>query len=496
MSGRKAKAKRKSAKKEAAAKPTPASAGARLDEFIIDNVRCFAGKHRVPIRPITLLVGENSTGKTTFLGCYQRFIDSLSMPPVRYPEGAFSRPPFDMGGFREIARATGGGKRRHREFRLSGSLALARPRPGTSALPLSLLYSFREYKGETSVSLLHIGFPDGDKLLVTEIPPEEFKPDQFIMVLRVIPGGGANSPAPRCALRIPDLGLRGLNYNQVVMNIVLSDWNNGENSIEDFPGMQNFLKGKFSANGRSPAFRDSALHENMQMFFSECVAVAPIRPMPHRNYEPVINGSPDYRFLVNISRMSRVNPQKWGRLRDCLVKFGVQSEMFSDFNIKNHGKGADAPFSMRVGVWGSEANIADVGYGVSQLIPFLGQVVDASLEKNLKHFLFQQPEDHLHPRAQVSFASFIADSAKNDGHTFLVETHSDFIVNRIRTHVARGDIPPDDVSLLYFERQKTGGAVKIHRIELNRNGEPAAPPKGYRDFFLHETQRVLGLRMD
>ena len=39
-------------------------------ELTLQDVRCFEGEQRGSLRPITLLVGENSTGKTTFLGCY------------------------------------------------------------------------------------------------------------------------------------------------------------------------------------------------------------------------------------------------------------------------------------------------------------------------------------------------------------------------------------------------------------------------------------------
>ena len=39
-------------------------------ELILQDVRCFQDEQRGRLRPITLLVGENSTGKTTFLGCY------------------------------------------------------------------------------------------------------------------------------------------------------------------------------------------------------------------------------------------------------------------------------------------------------------------------------------------------------------------------------------------------------------------------------------------
>ena len=40
-------------------------------KLVIEDVRCFVGRQEFNIRPITFLVGENSTGKSTALGCFQ-----------------------------------------------------------------------------------------------------------------------------------------------------------------------------------------------------------------------------------------------------------------------------------------------------------------------------------------------------------------------------------------------------------------------------------------
>ena len=520
MSGRKAKAIRKSAKKTAAEKSAsaPASNGARLEEFIIGNVRCFAGEQRVPIRPITLLVGENSTGKTTFLGCYQRFVDMLSIPSVRPPDGEFSRPPFFMGGFSDIARRVKG-RTKPREFRMGGVVV----RESGVVSPLVFVYSYGEEKGEASASRLAIGFPDGGELTISK---GKIVADKERSVIKGVPMVEVMLSGPRFRHALPSFNLWGddlLNYNAVVNTIGIGGAHPPSPPKEEivekirelgFPPrsrhahalkgprmnydrMRRFVEEKFHAPIASDEPTEGfILNANVIVSLGECVAVAPIRPLPRRSYESVINGNAEERFLAQMSRMSRINSKEWGQLRGRLVEFGVKSEMFSDLKLENHGQAADAPFSLRVNTRGVDANIADVGYGVSQLLPFLGRVVKASLEKERKHFLFQQPEDHLHPRAQAAFASFIADSAKKDGHTFLVETHSDFIVDRVCTHVAKGEIAADNVALLYFEQNKADGTVQIHRIELNRNGEPVAVPKGYRDFFQHETERVLGLRKD
>ena len=502
MSGERVKAKKKSAKKTAAAS-APAAKGVRLNEFVIGNVRCFAEEQSVPIRPITLLVGENSVGKTTFLGCYQRFVDMLQIAPVSTPEGEFSRQPFSMGGFREIVRNVGG-KQKSREFFVGGVIA-GQNRVET---PISLRCFFGDKNEEARALRMVFTFPGDDKFEISKLGTIEGEDgdvnwDTFSF----------SHSDFCCKGAFVDGVMNELNCHTITQMISMTQFASDElgkingiprsffkraekHRLQDYKNMWNFLGEKFHFEGGDGS-RGTLIIRIAGLFsgIGDCVAVAPIRPMPRRNYEFAINGGMEERFLIHLARMSRVAPKKWNKLRARLVEFGVQSDMFSNLKLETHGQKADAPFSFRVTIQGVDANVADVGYGISQLIPFLGRVVDASLEKDPKHFLFQQPEDHLHPRAQAEFASFIANAAKKDGHTFLVETHSDFIVDRIRICMADGLIEPKDVALLYFEPQKSKGAVKIHPIELNSKGEPAEnPPKGYRDFFLRETERMLGFR--
>jgi hypothetical protein len=49
-------------------------------ELILENVRCFAGEHTVRIRPLTILVGENSSGKSTFLAALSAVCDPVGFP--------------------------------------------------------------------------------------------------------------------------------------------------------------------------------------------------------------------------------------------------------------------------------------------------------------------------------------------------------------------------------------------------------------------------------
>ena len=53
-----------------------------ITQFSIEEVRCFAERQNFEIRPLTFLVGENSTGKTTALACFQALADCLKVEKI------------------------------------------------------------------------------------------------------------------------------------------------------------------------------------------------------------------------------------------------------------------------------------------------------------------------------------------------------------------------------------------------------------------------------
>lgn len=97
-------------------------------------------------------------------------------------------------------------------------------------------------------------------------------------------------------------------------------------------------------------------------------------------------------------------------------------------------------------------NLADVGFGVSQVLPVLVALLAA--EPGQLVYL-EQPELHLHPRAQVALAGPLVEAAKR-GVRVVAETHSDLLLLAVQTAVAKGEIAPDQVMLHWFERDDEG----------------------------------------
>ena len=104
--------------------------------------------------------------------------------------------------------------------------------------------------------------------------------------------------------------------------------------------------------------------------------------------------------------------------------------------------------------------------------------------------LLQQPEVHLHPKAQAEFSSLLVKLANKGDQSFIIETHSDYMIDRARIEIRKGNIRPEDVSLIYFEPK--GNIVEGHNITFDKMANMAGVPSHYEKFFLKETNRLMG----
>ena len=111
-------------------------------------------------------------------------------------------------------------------------------------------------------------------------------------------------------------------------------------------------------------------------------------------------------------------------------------------------------------------NIADVGFGVSQVLPVLVALLIA--EKGQLVYI-EQPELHLHPRAQYALAKILTETAKR-GVKLVVETHSALLLRRVQTLIAEGNLAPDLVNLNWFLRSSEDGMTSIESADLDENG--------------------------
>ena len=122
-------------------------------------------------------------------------------------------------------------------------------------------------------------------------------------------------------------------------------------------------------------------------------------------------------------------------------------------------------------------SIADVGFGVSQVLPVLVALLVA---KPGQLVYLEQPELHLHPRAQYVLAKILAETAKR-GVKLVVETHSALLLLQVQTLVAKGDLDPDLVKLHWFSRSDEDGTTSIESADLDQNGAFGDWPEDFGD---------------
>lgn len=133
-------------------------------------------------------------------------------------------------------------------------------------------------------------------------------------------------------------------------------------------------------------------------------------------------------------------------------------------------------------------NIADVGFGFSQVLPVLVALLVA--EPGQMVYL-EQPEIHLHPNAQLGLAIALADAARR-GVRVVAETHSSYLLLGIQTLVAKGDLNPDLVALHWFEREQDG-STKITPGKLDAKGAFGNWPAKFDDILLAAQKEYLDL---
>ncbi len=435
-----------------------------ITQFTMEEVRCFAGQQTLEIRPLTFLVGENSTGKTTALACFHVLANFLRGRGVDFNEESSNSHPYSMGTFKDIVRNS---KKKEKNFKLGFAAKY-----NNEDIKTTIELVEKKTGIEPIVNSITMKLTDGEIFVRSEdaVDKEELRLDAF--------------DEEQNRYRITCNTKRLNEYYSFFFSPPFTQTTKGEIAFEKYFGEK--IK-KFVGNPWD-VFR------TLSVF-----STSPIRSRPKRTYNPAREfddpeGSDIPMYLMRIEATQK---KEWEKLKQQLIEFGISSGLFQDIKIKNFGRSLGGPFKLQFKVRGPTSNIIDVGYGVSQILPILVQILYPSVFQGSRrthklptYSLLQQPEVHLHPRAQAEFSSLLVKLANQGNQSFIVETHSDNMIDRARIDIMNGNISPEDVSLIYFEPK--GNIVKVHNIGFDKMANMIGVPTHYRDFFLKESKRLMG----
>jgi predicted ATPase len=122
-----------------------------------------------------------------------------------------------------------------------------------------------------------------------------------------------------------------------------------------------------------------------------------------------------------------------------------------------------------------QVNIADVGQGMSQALP---SVVRAFMNENDTLIVLEQPELHLHPAAHGDLAELYAQSSVSRKHTYLIETHSETFILRLRALIAKGLINHNDLLIYWIQDDDKSEKSNLKEIKVDQLGEVDYWPPG------------------
>ena len=135
---------------------------------------------------------------------------------------------------------------------------------------------------------------------------------------------------------------------------------------------------------------------------------------------------------------------------------------------------------------GGYVNIADVGLAVSTVLSVLVALIQA--EPNQLVYI-EQPELHLHPRAQWKLAQLLIQAA-NRGIRLVIETHSSLLIQGILTCVAKSAIAPENVALHWFTRNDEG-VTSVRMADLDAQGRVGDWPEDFSNVEMAATNEYL-----
>jgi len=139
-----------------------------------------------------------------------------------------------------------------------------------------------------------------------------------------------------------------------------------------------------------------------------------------------------------------------------------------------------------------DLDITDVGFGISQILPV---IVQSFLSSEDSLTMIEQPEIHLHPKMQAELADLFIDVTQENlsgKKHLLIETHSEYLLRRLRRRISEGKISAQDVAIYFIAKPKgEKSSAKIQEKKVSENGFFEWPQDFYAKELIEDTTEFL-----
>jgi len=426
----------------------------------------------IEIKPITVLLGPNNSGKSSILSSFRLLTQTIESYDTKVPlllNGVLG----DFGTYKDII--FNNIIQRHMGLEIEFDNVY----PESSYVKfkkfsISVKYRYRRNRREIILNNITIK-TDGRPIIETSYSGDSEKHLVTTINNNIIP------PSVRSSL---SRMIRIQNFLPYIYYGLLDD--KQYNSIYKSIGIQKLEFEKTS-------HLLSSINRYLHYGFRQVEYIGAMRLAPSRTYlftgEKRVRIGASGEYATNILAMdTSIGGSKKYKIREKVIEWLHKAGIASDLKIVPI---SDRHFEIRIQhpITKEFQNYADVGYGHSQIIPVL--VGGYNLESG-STYLIEQPEIHLHPKAQSELGDFLLDLYRNDVQS-IVETHSEHLVIRLQQYIAQGLIPPDKI-LFYYVYAKNE-RKKIHPLRVDENGYFIDEwPEGFFTEKLEEARKLSRIR--
>ena len=429
-----------------------------IQEIYADNYRGFEDT-LIPLKDVNFFVGENSTGKTSIL----KLLDLLASSEFWF-KGNFRNENVDFSYYGDLA------ENLHVSRTKLGVMFEGKDKEHKTSYAKIILKSGAN--NQTSISSFHL-ISEGRSIRIQ---------------------AGSTPRSLKYSIEPFEINTKELNFKTWCQDdekpVKLKDLKikKGQFFMRDSP----FFLTQHVLNKHSKDSGDKELTKRPPSIlntFGSYSWIAPIRMKPQQTYDGnVYEYSADGAHTPYTLRdiFDKKKTKNSSEIINSLEEFGKASGLFDSIKSKRYSKEGNAPFSIDVVMKEQTRHITEVGYGVSQVLPILISILGSNYSRRYE---IQQPEVHLHPRAQASLGGLFYDIVSKNKAQLIIETHSDFLIDRFRQKMSQ-EKKNLKAQVVYFE--KVDGKNRAHLIPIEKNGTYSeSQPEAFRNFFLNEEMNNL-----
>ncbi len=431
------------------------------------NFKGFKDTQWIKIKPITILLGPNNSGKTSFLAPFLLMNQTLTSRDAYSPIISKGQV-YDGGSIQELIN----------NYDLSKNISLAM-RYHIHETDEELDEMGSDPPGAFEVTI-GVNEEDGELIVKSESIYDTYYREFFRLFLKKNKKYSMKGAVDLSKMRPEEISA----INSITPNSPINFLFSADSFLLNLFKQREEGKMK-KRKGFSKEFTNlldilSFNYSRVRQYVGELSYIGPIRENPHRVYEvsnEIYNtvGSKG----ENMANLLKRHFTKRNKRMDLWIKkfgFGDWLEL-----KKLYGNS----YSIRFRENNSElyTSIANAGFGASQLLPLIVQAL-CSPKGSLT--IAEQPEIHLNPRLQCELADLFAFMAKQD-QRIIVETHSEHLLLRLRKLIANKTISSEDVAIYFVEKNAHSSIIRSINVEKDGHIRPDQWPKDFFEDSLRES---------